>query len=101
VELAKVTKRPVIYIPDEIAANIVVPVTTATEPPVIALKEVPLKAVQPTGEDIEVAEVVVPPPVQTAAHLPKTASNLPLLALMGFLALSLAIPLRALCAREY
>jgi hypothetical protein len=101
VELAKITKRPVIYIPDEIAANIVAPVTTATEPPVIALKEAPLKAVQPTGEDIEVAEVVVPPPVQTAAHLPKTASNLPLLALMGLLALSLAISLRALCAREY
>ena len=100
VELAKITKRPVIYIPDEIAPNIVAPVTTATEPPVIALKEVPLKAVQPTGEDIEVAEVVVPPPVQTAAHLPKTASNLPLLALMGFLALSLGLALPALRARE-
>jgi len=100
VELAKITKRPVIYIPDEIAANIVAPVKTAIEPPVIALKEVPLKAVQPTGEDIAVAEVVVPPPVQTAAHLPKTASNLPLLALVGFLILSLGLSLRGLSARE-
>jgi hypothetical protein len=99
VELAKVTKVPVLYIPDEVAVNIVAPVKTATEPPVIALKEVPLKAVKPTGEDIALAEVIVPPPVQTAAHLPKTASHLPLLALAGFLCLSSAVSLWALCVR--
>src|SRR5690242_16697192 len=99
VELAKITNQPVLYIPDEVAPNIVAPVKTATEPPVIALKEVPLKAVQPSGLDIAIAEVVVPPPVQTAARLPKTASGLPLLALAGFLCLSVAVSLRALCAR--
>ncbi len=99
VELAKVTKVPVLYIPDEVAVNIVAPVKAATEPPVIALKEVPLKAVKPTGEDIALAEVIVPPPVQTAAHLPKTASDLPLLALAGFLCLSGAVSLWALCVR--
>src|SRR6185369_3007763 len=83
VELAKITNQPVIYIPDEVAANIVAPVTTPTEPPVIALKEVPLRAVTPRGEDIAIAEVVEPPPVQVAS-LPKTASSLPLLAMMGF-----------------
>ena len=81
------------------ASNIVAPVKTASEPPVIALKEVPLKAVRPTGEDVAISEVIVPPPVQTAANLPKTASNLPLLALVGFLCLSVAVSLRALCAR--
>jgi hypothetical protein len=99
VELAKITNQPVLYIPDEVAPNIVAQVKTATEPPVIALKEVPLKAVQPSGQDIAIAEVVVPPPVQTAARLPKTASDLPLLALVGFLCLSVAISIRALCAR--
>jgi hypothetical protein len=99
VELAKITNQPVLYIPDEAASNIVAPVKTAAEPPVIALKEVPLKAVRPTGEDVAIAEVIVPPPVQTAANLPKTASNLPLLALVGFLCLSVAVSLRALCAR--
>ena len=99
VELAKVAKVPVLYIPDEVAPNIVAPVKTATEAPVIALKEVPLKAVKPTGEDVAIAEVIVPPPVQTAATLPRTASDLPLLALMGFLCLSVGISLRALCAR--
>jgi len=98
VELAKVTKAPVIYIPDELAASIVAPIRTATEPPVIAFKEVPLRAVTPEGQDIAITEVVVPPPVQTAG-LPKTASDLPMLALMGFLCLTVAVSLRSLCAR--
>jgi len=105
VELAKVTNQPVIYIPDEVAVNIVAPVTTPTEPPVIALLEVPLRAITPSGQEIAIAEVVVPPPVQVASvpniarTLPKTASSLPLLALMGFLSLSFAYSLKALCAR--
>jgi len=98
VELAKITNQPILYIPDEVAPNIVVPVKTATEPPVIVLKEVPLKAVAPTGQDVAIAEFIVPPPLQVAS-LPKTASSLPLLALMGVLCLSLGFSFRALCAR--
>ena len=97
VQLAKITSQPVIYIPDEAAANIVAPVKAATEPAVIALKEVPLMAVKPTGEAVALAEVVEPPPVQTAAKLPKTASDLPLVALMGFLCLGIGISMRQLC----
>jgi hypothetical protein len=99
VELAKIAKLPVPYIPDAIAPNIVVPARTPTEPAVIALKEVPIMAVKPTGEDVAIAEVIEAPPVQTAAHLPKTAGDLPLLALMGFLCLGIGISLRAVCAR--
>jgi hypothetical protein len=99
VQLAKITRLPVLYIPDEVAPNIVAPVKTAAEPAVIALKEVPLMAVKPTGEVVAVAEVVEPPPVQTAAKLPKTASELPLVALMGFLCLGIGISLRTFCAR--
>ena len=98
-ELAKITNLPVLFIPDEVAPNIVVPVRTPTEAPVIALREAPVMAAKPTGETVAVAEVVVPPPVQTAASLPKTASGLPLLALIGFLCLSVGLSLRALCAR--
>jgi hypothetical protein len=98
VELAKITNQPVLYIPDEAAPNIVAPAKTATEPPVIALKEVPLRAVRPSGEDLAITEVVVPPPLQTA-NLPKTASSLPVLALMGFLCLGVGISLRTVCAR--
>lgn len=98
VELAKVTKLPVLYIPDEVAPNIVVPVRTASEPPVIALKEAPVMAVKPTGEIVPIAEVVVAPPVQTAS-LPKTAGTLPLMALIGLLSLGVGFSLRTLCAR--
>jgi hypothetical protein len=99
VELAKITNQPVLYIPDEAAPNIIAPAKTPTEPPVIALKEVPLRAVEPTGKDVAIAEVVVPPPVQTVAYLPKTAGTLPLLALVGVLCLGVAVSIRALCAR--
>ncbi len=98
VVLAKITKVPVLYIPDEIAPNYVAPITTVNDPPVIALKEAPIKAIKPTGETVEIAEVVVVPPVQTA-RLPKTASNLPLLAMIGFLIVSLSFSIRALCYR--
>jgi len=101
VELAKITNQPVLYIPDEAAPNIVAPVKTASEPPRIALREVPFKAVRPTGEDVAVTEVVVPPPVQVAS-LPKTASNLPLLALMGLLSIVVGFSLKTtLRSRSY
>src|SRR5207248_4559916 len=61
IELAKITNQPVLYIPDEVAPNIVATVASATEPPVIVLREVPIRAVRPTGEDVALAEVVVPP----------------------------------------
>jgi hypothetical protein len=100
VELAKVTNQPVLYLPDEVAANIVTPATTATEPAVIALKEAPVKAVQPTGKEVAITEVVVPPPVKVAG-LPRTASNLPLLALMGCLAIGVSFSLKkTLCSRS-
>jgi hypothetical protein len=98
VELAKITNVPVVYIPDEVATNYTAPVTTETEPAVVVLKEVPLKAVQPTGEDVEIAQVIEQPPVQTAS-LPKTASELPLVALMGFMCLGIGISMKALCDR--
>ena len=98
VALAKLANQPVLYIPDALAVNIVAPVKTATEAAVVALKEVPLSAVRPTGDDIAVTEVVEAPPVQLAG-LPRTASGVPLLALMGLLSMGLGFSLKALCAR--
>src|SRR5690242_6019727 len=71
VVLAKAANVPVLYIPDEIVPNYTAPIAAPTDPPAVALREAPIKAIKPTGETVEVAEVVVPPPVQTA-HLPKT-----------------------------
>jgi hypothetical protein len=97
--LAKIAKQPVIYIPDEIAPNLVAPVTTVDDAPVVALRSAPLMAIKPTGEDVAIVEVITAPPMRTAAHLPKTASDMPLLAMMGFLCLGLGLSFRALCAR--
>jgi hypothetical protein len=79
-ELAKVSNEPVL--------------ATTEEPTEIAsLKELPVEAVTPAGEEVPVAQVVEAPPVETASAtetaepMPATASNMPLLALMGLLSL--------------
>ncbi len=99
VELAKAANLPVLYIPDEVAPNIVAPVSVVTAPPVVALVKAPVKAIEPAGRDIPIEEVVVPPPVQTAAVLPKTATSIPFLALTGTLCLLVGFSLQRLCAR--
>jgi len=95
IELAKITNLPVLAMPTELATNLTQPITKADEPPVIALAEAPLEAVKPTGEAVAITEVVEAPPVETAAmqtpepeeRLPKTASLLPLVGLIGLLSL--------------
>lgn len=71
VELAKVVDEPVLATPIELAAA-----------PIEVLKTAPVEAVKPTGEVVELAQVVEPPPM-----LPQTASPLPLLGLLGLLSL--------------
>jgi hypothetical protein len=91
IELAKETKQPVLAMPTELAVNLAEPAKSADEPPVIALKQAPIEAVTPTGDVVAMTEVVEPPPVETASAketLPKTASLLPLLGLMGLLSLA-------------
>jgi len=93
IELAKMTNLPVLAMPTELATNLTEPAKSADEPPVIALKQASVEAVTPTGEVVAMTEVVEPPPVETAAvqpekTLPKTASLLPLLGLMGLLSLA-------------
>jgi LPXTG-motif cell wall-anchored protein len=56
--------------------------------------------VKPTGEDVQIAEVVTPPPAKAlvasndAPELPKTASPMPLIGLLGLLALGGAFGLQ-------
>jgi hypothetical protein len=96
IELAKLVNEPVLAMPTELAPNLVEPIKSADEQPVMALKQAPIEAVKPTGEVVAMTEVVEPPPVQTAAAqsaepneaLPKTASLLPLLGLLGLLSLA-------------
>ena len=98
VELAKETKLPVLYTEVEIPLEVAQPIKTADEPVVVQLKQVPVKAIQPTGEEVELAQVVTPPPAQVEVaenrSLPKTASPLPLIALFGLVFLAGALTLR-------
>jgi LPXTG-motif cell wall-anchored protein len=53
-------------------------------------------AVQPTGEEVQLAQVVTPPPpAALVASLPATASSLPLIAFLGLLALGGAFVIRS------
>jgi hypothetical protein len=97
-ELAKVAKFPVLYTPVEIEPEVLTPITSPDEPLVVQLRQAPVLAVKPTGEDLEIAEVVSAPPAEqliaTAIELPKTASSLPLIGLFGLIALGAAFGLK-------
>jgi len=86
VELAKANNQPVASMPTELAQSTTLPATTMQEPHVIAMKQAPLKVQQPTEEEVEIAEVFPATPPELPASLPKTASSLPLVALIGLLA---------------
>jgi hypothetical protein len=101
VELAKTTNLPVLYTTAEIPLEVDEPVKTAYEPLVIKMREAPVMAVKPTGEEVELTAVVTPPPATelnpaaTAEKaLPGTASSFPLIGLIGLLALSGALAIR-------
>jgi hypothetical protein len=88
-ELAKEVNEPVLATPIELATA-----------PVEALKTAPVEAVDPKGEPVELAQVVEPPPMAaTRAPLPKTASPLPLITLVGLLTLGAGFVLSGLSKR--
>jgi hypothetical protein len=97
-ELAKSTNTPVLFTPAEIPVEVAQPVKSVDEPVVAELARAPILAIKPTGEEVQLAEVVTPPPVemaQTAAPLlPVTGSSTPLLTLAGLLALGSALAVR-------
>ena len=97
-ELAKTANAPVLFTAAEIPAEVAEPIKTADEPVVAQLKQAPVMAIKPTGEEVELAQVVTPPPAEpvqiAAAQLPKTGSELPLIELLGLLALCGGLTLR-------
>lgn len=105
IELAKITHQPVLAMPAELASKITEPAKTVDEPPVVALKEAPVTAVKPTGDEVAIAEVIELPPVQKTVALapertlPKTASSLPLVGLVGLLSLGAGLALSAIRKR--
>ena len=102
IELAKAANTPVLFTPVEPPLEVATPIKSADEPVVLALKRTPVMAIRPTGEEVQLAQVITPPPAAeltpptevTAAKLPQTAGSLPLMALLGLLALGGASALR-------
>jgi len=94
VELSKTANTPVLFTPADIPVEVAEPITTADAPVVLQLKQAPVMAFQPSGVEVQLAEVVTAPPVLTAqtqeadqTALPHTAGTLPLIGLLGLLAL--------------
>jgi MYXO-CTERM domain-containing protein len=105
IELAKVTNTPVLYTTAELPMEVTKPILTMSEPEVVQLRQAPVRAIQPTGEEVEIAAVVTRPPAAelepdtaptqvAAVMLPQTSSPLPLIALFGLLALGGAWAIR-------
>jgi hypothetical protein len=109
IELAKVTKLPVLAVVSEVPVEVEKPEELEV---VEVLTKAPVMAVKPTGEVVEVAQVIQagPLPVRATAsvertliaqnRLPDTASSLPLVALLGFLALGGALTVRSIAKRS-
>jgi hypothetical protein len=98
ITLAKETNTPVLFIPDTVTPEVAVAIKTPSEPVVVELQRAPVMAAQPSGETVELAQVVTPPPAEVlvaqntpAPVLPATGSSLPLMALFGMLALAGAL----------
>lgn len=88
VELAKTFNEPV----PAMAAEV--------QPVAKELEDVPLKAEEPSGTEVEVAEAFLTMPPIPQSTLPKTGSMLPLIGLMGFLLLSAGTVLRIFSNRS-
>jgi LPXTG-motif cell wall-anchored protein len=91
--LAKETNTPVLFVPDTVTPE-VAEVVTPSHPVVVELRQAPVMALQPSGDTVEMAQVVTPPVLiaqNTPAALPATGSDLPLTALFGMLALAGAL----------
>jgi hypothetical protein len=94
-EIATATKTPVLFTPAELPVEVAV--ITPDAPFVAQLKTAPVMAYQSTGTEVQLAEVVTPPPpAEMQASLPTTGSQLPLIALCGLLALGAAFTVKSI-----
>ncbi|HTS76989.1 MAG TPA: hypothetical protein VMG40_12335 [Bryobacteraceae bacterium] len=122
--LAEANNQPVASMPAAMAANTTKPAKTGNEASVQELKTTPLRAEQPSKQEVQITEVFPEPPgghhhrrapeetaqntpppepansAANAAPLPHTASSLPLIGLIGLASLSAAGALRLRIARS-
>jgi hypothetical protein len=109
IELAKASDVPVLFTAVDMPLEFTEGILSVDAPVVANLKKAPIMAVQPTGEEVQVAEVVTPPPakvtaaepapVEPEAALPHTASPMPLIGLVGLIALAGALAMNRIGKR--
>jgi hypothetical protein len=112
-ELAKATNTPVLFTEVDIPLEVTEPTKLVDVPVMTELKRAPIMAIKPTGEAVELAQVVTPPPqadvaaapapaqasMPADATLPGTASPLPLIGLLGLIAFGGVFAIRGLAGR--
>ncbi len=101
-EIAASTNTPVLFTPADLPVEVALPIQPDA-PFVAQMRTAPVMAYQPSGAQVQLAEVVTPPPPAemhvNPAVLPKTASELPLFALGGLLALGCAFAVRSISVK--
>jgi hypothetical protein len=107
--IAKAENRTVLFMPTEMPLEVSEPAKLAEAPMVAELKRTPVMAVNPAGEEVQLAEVVTAPPVEVAASpvatdlepraLPATASGLPTFGLFGLIAFGAAFAVVGMAKR--
>lgn len=106
VALAEANDTPVPSMPVELTPDLTKPSRTMDGPEVAALIAAPLKAEEPTGEEVELAVAFAPAEIAAPApsgelpdQLPATATSLPLIGFVGLLSLGTAFALRVAAAK--
>lgn len=124
IALAKSSKTPVLFLPEDLPMEVSEPAKLAEEPVIAKFKTAPILAIQPSGEEVQLAQVVEAPPAEVLVaqaqpapaaapmvnmapaesaaapkRLPDTAGNLPLLGLLGMLSLGAASGIRSIAKR--
>src|SRR5580698_7327685 len=66
IELAKTENTPVLFVEAEIPVEVATPIKSVDEPVVVQLQQAPVMVAQPTGEAVQLAQVVTPPPAELA-----------------------------------
>lgn len=107
-ELAKITHTPILFTPVELPVEVAEPAKLADAPVLMQLRQAPIMAIKPTGEEVQLVEVVTPPPAAAetqvagapaAETLPATSGTLPMIGLLGLIALCGAFAIRVVSLR--
>lgn len=111
IALAKASKTPVLFTTLDIPLEVTEPIKLVAAPVVEELKQAPIMAIKPTGEEVQLAQVVTPPPAADTqvvrapapraqeTTLPATASQLPLIFVFGLLSLGASVAVRIVAKR--